>query len=155
MPLSRSEIRSLLKDRGWTFVDVAARWGVSVTWMSRLVNNPHDRAAMYDDAFRGLPLREAVVVVREERHKRKPPKDDKWDLQRMYPKGRIFEAIDNKTAEEGTKLICLGPRIGHDGITVSFRIHEGAAAGQVVHFTKGEADNHLADLGIDLPNVQR
>ena len=94
MPLGAVEIRNLVRARGWTFVDLAARWEVSVTWMSRLVNSPRTRPLMYDDAFRGLPLRESVEVKRAPRHIRKrKPAPKTWSPAEMFPRGQPTLAI--------------------------------------------------------------
>lgn len=89
-------------------VDVAARWGVSVTWMSRLVND-RERSQHYDDAFTGLPQREVATVVREPRHVRKAG-ESKGGRSRvgqfeLFPVGRVLVAEDNQHLEEGTRVV--------------------------------------------------
>jgi hypothetical protein len=159
MALTAAEIRGLIRERGWSFVELAARWDVSVTWMSRLVNNPHSRPAVYDDAFRGLPRRETVEVQREPRHIRKrKPAPRAWSLQEMFPCNRLFEAIDNKVVEEGTRLRCLGPVPTSTPPAVAFEVLNGEAAGDSFEVDMTAAQCHLADLGLDHhsdANVQR
>ena len=150
MALTSAEIRLLVRDRGWTFVDLAARWEVSVTWMSRLVNNPHSRPAVYDDAFRGLPRRDTVEVQRESRHIRKrKPAPRAWSPDEMFPRNRLFEAIDNKIVEEGTRLRCLGPVPTRTPPSVGFEVLDGEAAGDSFEVDMTAAQCHLADLGLD------
>lgn len=150
MPLSAVEIRNLVRERGWTFVDLAARWEVSVTWMSRLVNSPHTRPVMYDDAFRGLPLRESVEVKRAPRHIRKrKPAPKAWSPAEMFPRGRMFEAIDNKVVEEGTRLSCMGLVQADPVPLVRFQVLTGDATGESFDVEMGKAQCHLADLGLD------
>ena len=163
MALTPAEVRDLVREKGWSFADLAARWKVSVSWMSHLVNNPHERAPAYDDAFRGLPYRAAVQVVRQPRHVRrhasgKPrSKPRLWTHDEMYPSGRIFEATDNKVVEEGTRLECAG-RVERDGVGyVQYFIMDGHAAGDSIEVTLEEAACHLQDIGLDVAeaNVQR
>lgn len=151
MALSAAEIRVLIKGKGWTFVELAARWGVSVTWMSRLVNQPHSRPPMYDDAFRGLPERDVAHVVREPRHvrKRKPP-ERAWTPDEMFPRGRLFESIDNKVVDEGTRLVCQGVERKAGTVFIKYQVHEGDAAGDEFELQMQAAQLHLADLGLDL-----
>ncbi len=104
MPMAPDQVKRIIRERGWTFVDLAARWGLSVTWMSRLVNRPHSRPAMYEDAFNGLPTRERVTVEREARHVRKRRARNLWTVQEMFPDRRLFEAIDSQVVDEGTQL---------------------------------------------------
>ncbi len=152
MPLGAVEIRKLVRDRGWTFVDLAARWEVSVTWMSRLVNSPHTRPLMYDDAFRGLPLRDSVEVKRAPRHIRKrKPAPKSWSPAEMFPRGRLFEAIDNKVVEEGTRLSCMGLVTSEPQPLVRFQVLNGEAAGDTFEVDMAAAQCHLADLGLDEP----
>lgn len=154
MALSAAEIRILIKSKGWTFVELAARWGVSVTWMSRLVNQPHSRPPMYDDAFRGLPQRDVVHVVRERRHVRKrKPSERAWTPDEMFPPGRLFEAIDSRIVEEGTRLVCQGVERKAGFVFVRYQIHEGDAAGDEFELQMQAAQLHLADLGLDHPQA--
>lgn len=150
MALGASEIKALMKAKGWTFVDLAARWGVSVTWMSRLVNQPRSRPPMYDDAFRGLPQREATEVVREARHvrKRKAP-ERAWTPEEMFPIGRLFEAIDNKVVEEGTRLVSRGVQRKAGTVFIKYFVQDGDAAGDEFELQMDAAQLHFADLGLD------
>jgi len=149
---------ALMKQKGWTFVDLAARWGVSVFWMSKLVNQPHSRPPMYDDAFRGLPMRAETEVVREARHKRKhwEPRNAAWSAEEMFPAGRVFEAIDSKIVEEGTRMFVQEvSRAGKD-VVIKFRLAEGDAAGEDFDVGMDLAQCHFADLGLDhIEDVQR
>lgn len=148
--LAATEIKALMKSKGWTFVDLAARWGVSVTWMSRLVNQPHSRPPMYDDAFRGLPQREATQVVREARHVRKrKPRERAWTPEEMFPLGRLFEAIDNKIVEEGTRLISQGLCRRDGAVFIKYLVNDGDAAGDEFELKMNEAQAHFQDLGLD------
>lgn len=153
MALSAVDIKAIVKERGWSFVDLAARWGVSVTWMSRLVNSPHTRPAMYDDAFRGLPTRNAVTVAREARHIRKrKPAERRWTAAEMFPIGRIFEALDNRWLEEGTRLYVRGlTRTASGQPIIQFEIATGDAEGDQMELPMELAQVHLADIGLDQP----
>ncbi|QIM91623.1 hypothetical protein GE194_23240 (plasmid) [Salmonella enterica subsp. enterica serovar Anatum] len=53
-PLSPQEWRALLRAKGWKQKELARRWNVSETWISKLANNP-DRGTHWNDACRGLP----------------------------------------------------------------------------------------------------
>ncbi len=105
--MSSHEIKTILRSRGWRMVDVAARWGHSVTWLSRLVNEPASRPAYYDDAFAGLPLRASVEVTREPRHKRVATPKQALGAFEMFPPGRIVAALDSNYAEEGTRFVVV------------------------------------------------
>lgn len=159
MALSASDVRALVRERGWSFADLAARWEVSVSWMSHLVNNPQERAPAYDDAFRGLPLRAVTHVVRQPRHVRRR-KDAKkkprlWTQDEMYPAGRIFEATDNKVVEEGTRLQCQG-LVEREGMAyVQYLIIDGEATGDCIEVPPDAAACHLQDIGLDVADVQR
>ncbi|MBA1250213.1 Uncharacterised protein [Pseudomonas luteola] len=48
------EVKSFIKQKGWTGRALAARWGKSETWVSKIINNP-ERDLAWDDAIRGLP----------------------------------------------------------------------------------------------------
>lgn len=154
MALSAAAIKALVKEKGWTFVDLAARWGVSVTWMSRLVNQPHSRPIMYDDAFRGLPQREVATVVREPRHIRKRREAPRaWSPEEMFPMERLFEAIDNKIVEEGTRLVAKGVSRREGAVFIKYFVVDGDAAGDTFELGMADAHRHLQDLGLDHPSA--
>ncbi|HBT6174358.1 TPA: helix-turn-helix transcriptional regulator [Klebsiella pneumoniae] len=67
-PLSPQEWRALLRAKGWKQKDLARRWNVSETWISKLANNP-DRGTHWNDACRGLPDMRARRTARG-RHRR-------------------------------------------------------------------------------------
>lgn len=157
-PLRPAELKALVRKKGWTFVDVAARWGVSVTWMSRLVNEPQTRTAAYEDAFRGLPPRNEVPhVIREARHRRvqarkkpaKKPEPRKWTADEMFPVGRVFVSLDNKVIEEGTQLICQGVQHKEESIFVKYLVKDGESAGEEFELRMDVSFAHLGDLGLD------
>ncbi len=152
MALSAAQVRTLVRERGWTFVDLAARWQISVTWMSRLVNQPHERPAMYEDAFRGLPKRELVVVSRQPRHVRKRKVSVAWSVQEMFPQRRLFEALDNKIVDEGTLLVVQEVLGKGREASICFRLaeHPLDPAGEVI-LDVDTAQVHLGDLCRDLP----
>ena len=54
--LTPDEFKAVFKKRGWTGKSLAARWEVSEAWVSKIVQNPQ-RAAHWDDAVRGLPIK--------------------------------------------------------------------------------------------------
>lgn len=49
------EFKAETRRRGWTFRALAARWGKSETWVSKIANN-EERDMHWDDAVRGLPF---------------------------------------------------------------------------------------------------
>jgi hypothetical protein len=148
MPLQPNEIKAIVKQRGWTFVDLAARWGHSVFYMSRLVNQPHTRPPAYDDAFRGLPLRADIHVDREPRHRRKKKAGQLWSRAQMFPTGRLFVAIDNKVFDEGVQVAVEAFEGGGPGPEqVHFTLVE---TGEAVSLEADVVLNHFQDLGLDL-----
>lgn len=153
MPLSADQVRKLVRTRGWTFVDLAARWGISVTWMSRLVNQPHSRPLMYEDAFAGLPQRTAVAVSRESRHVRKRRVRKQWSVAEMFPRDRLFEATDSRVVDEGTILVVHEIQgQGRDNAKICFRLADAPddEEGEIV-LDVAAAQCHFADLCRDLP----
>lgn len=149
MPISPRDLRSALRSKGWTNVDLAAHWGHSVSYVSWLVNNPHERPRVYEDAFRGLQDRGAVPVVREPRHTPKP-RLKKWAVGEMYPVGRVFVTQDNRLGpEEGTDLAVV--QVAKDGDTylVTFEVLSGEVAGDTLELRHGPETDSLADTGQD------
>lgn len=55
--LSPEQFKAVIIGKGWTFKELAARWGISPVWMSNVARNPL-RASHYDDAVMGLPARQ-------------------------------------------------------------------------------------------------
>ncbi|AXK38531.1 XRE family transcriptional regulator [Crenobacter cavernae] len=53
--LTPDEFKAEFKRRGWTGRALAARWGKSETWISKIASNP-ERDQHWDDAVRGLPM---------------------------------------------------------------------------------------------------
>jgi hypothetical protein len=146
MPLSARQIKTLLRERGWTATDLAARWGHSVTYMSRLVNDPFGRPKVYEDAFLGLPDRASVEVVRERRHARKPAKKPAT-VQQMFPVGRLWEAEDNAVLPEGTRVAVIAVRQTGAGVAIRFRTQDEFQ--EEFELSPADAASHLADLGLD------
>ena len=147
--MNASQIKTLLKERGWSLTDVAARWGYSVTWMSRLVNDL-GRSAHYNDAFFGLPKRESAHVIREARHIRKAKIKP---VIPMYPVGRLVEADDNRYLDEGTRAVVIANTADQtkqnrgDGI-VTLQV---CATLDTFDLTMTEVSLGFCDLGIDDP----
>lgn len=52
--LTPAQFRALMAWKGWTHQEVAARWDITRTWVTKIASNP-ERPARYDDAIRGLP----------------------------------------------------------------------------------------------------
>ncbi len=52
--MAPDEVKALYRSKGWTGRLLAARWGKSVTWVSKVVNDL-ERDLHWDDAVRGLP----------------------------------------------------------------------------------------------------
>lgn len=57
--MSQAEFKAEVRARGWTYTELAKRWGVSPGYIGKLARAPQ-RSLHWDDAVRGLPL----VVVR-------------------------------------------------------------------------------------------
>jgi DNA-binding XRE family transcriptional regulator len=54
--LDTKEIKKIIKELGWTQVEIAEYWGVSRNWVYLLIKNEHGQRSVRDDcAFRGLP----------------------------------------------------------------------------------------------------
>lgn len=54
--LDASRIKAIIKNLGWTSKEVAAYWGMTEGWLSKLVQNKNGERSVRDDcAFRGLP----------------------------------------------------------------------------------------------------
>lgn len=152
MGMPAGEVKALLRTKGWTMTDVAARWGVSVFWMSKLVNQVHTRPPCYEDAFRGLPQRDEVAVQREARHNRKKKALPRaWTPAEMFPKGRLFQALDNKVVDEDTELAVVAVCGEGGAIRVRFVVTQGDSAGEEVEIPMDVAQCHLGDLARDLP----
>lgn len=54
--LTPDEFKAVFKQRGWSGKTLAVRWEVSEAWVSKIAQNPK-RAAHWDDAVRGLPVK--------------------------------------------------------------------------------------------------
>lgn len=52
--LSPKQYKAILEGKGWTYKELAAYWGFTRAWLSRIVSNPL-RARHFDDALMGLP----------------------------------------------------------------------------------------------------
>ncbi len=52
--MSTKEFRQTVTAKGWTYADLAYRWNVSPSWISRIAANTF-RDFRYDDSVRGLP----------------------------------------------------------------------------------------------------
>ena len=146
MPLQPHEIKKLVKERGWTFADLAARWGHSVFYMSRLVNEPHKRPPAYEDAFRGLPPRDSTVVKREPRHTRKPAASRLWSTRAMFPKGRVFQALDSTCQiDEGTRLSVTSVEEDAGGLTIHFEVLD---SGEPLSLPYKKVLDHFQDIDV-------
>lgn len=53
VPLPVAEIKAMLSKKGWTNRALAARWGFSDEYVSKIINNPK-RKPHFDDAIVGL-----------------------------------------------------------------------------------------------------
>jgi hypothetical protein len=139
--LNAQEIKAILKSKGWTNVDLAARWGHSETWISQLINDPHKRPPAYDDAILGLPHRKLVAVVRQARHGRRTRKKNGFlSFEQTWPIGSIHEATDSRIVEEGTRLVLID-RSGQT--TLVFNIE---GTGERLELSPEQAAFHFADV---------
>lgn len=53
--MSVVEVKQMLAQKGWTNRALAARWGFSEEYVSKIINNPA-RKKHFEDAIRGLPI---------------------------------------------------------------------------------------------------
>jgi hypothetical protein len=154
MSMKPTEIKDLLKQRGWINVDLAAHWDISAAWLSTMINRADLRPRVYDDAFQGLPHRSEVNVVRQKRHIRKPPKPKPrlWSFAEMFPTGRLYELIDNQLGDEGTRFVVAGTRVDGDAHIVLMHMvdDDDVVQGPAFEVSREQAVAHLCDLGIDL-----
>jgi hypothetical protein len=152
MALSPDQTRALLRGKGWTNATLAAHWGLSLTYITMLVNKPNDRQRVYEDAFQGLPRRDQVVVMLEPRHRRKrKPKPTKWSMEQMYPPRRVFIATDSTLGpEEGTEMAVISGAGDSDDYVVTFELLTGDAAGDEIELRHGRETDSLHDTGQDL-----
>jgi hypothetical protein len=151
MPMTGREVRAVMRSKGWSNIDLAAHWGHSVSYISWLVHNPHERPRVYDDAFRGLLERSKVEVVLEARHKTKPrPEKKRWTVIDMYPVGRIFVTQDSRLGpEEGTDLAVTSVRTEGGHFHVQFEVLAGDAQGDFIEIEHGPDADSLSDTGLD------
>lgn len=97
------QVKELMKARGWVSVDVAAYWSVSATYLSAVINDSA-RGSKYDCAFRGLPIRDEVVITRQRRHLRKSVRQKSVELN---PVGVILVALNNKYVGEDDRVVVV------------------------------------------------
>jgi len=54
--LTPEHFKAVVIGKGWTYRELAARWGVTPVWVSNIARNA-ERPSHYDDAVLGLPVR--------------------------------------------------------------------------------------------------
>lgn len=54
------EFKKMMKEKGWTNKELAIRWSISATWVSKLINIPERRDKHWDDALEGLPTKDEL-----------------------------------------------------------------------------------------------
>jgi predicted transcriptional regulator len=60
--MDESQIKAILKERGWTQKEVAKYFGRRPEWVSRLIkNNDGSRGRMHDCMFNGLPKKTSDI----------------------------------------------------------------------------------------------
>lgn len=150
--MTPAEVKQLLQERGWSMTDLAARWEISITWISRLVNRPGSRPAMYEDAFRGLPMRASTQVQRQARHAHKKAAKGLWTPAQMFPAGRVWVAIDSAVVEEGTRVIARGVTGLGSQALVRFEL---PGDPRPLELSAEEASLHLCDIGLDEQEIYR
>lgn len=145
MRLGRDQIRRLMKERGWTNIQLAGHWGLALNYVSWLINHPLDRPRVYDDAFRGLLPRDQVEVTLEGRHRRPQWTPRTQATEAMFPPGARY-ITENSTLglDEGTELEVVSMRRGAKGVQVTFRIASGEGEGDVIELDHPHHTNHLA-----------
>ncbi len=56
--MDSNQIKATYQELGWNQKDIAEYWGMSRTWVNKLVMNANGERTIRDDcAFRGLPKR--------------------------------------------------------------------------------------------------
>ncbi|EKM5066644.1 XRE family transcriptional regulator [Cronobacter turicensis] len=53
---TKEEFKAEMKRKGWSRPALAARWGKSETWISKIAGNPN-RDQHWNDALAGLPVK--------------------------------------------------------------------------------------------------
>lgn len=161
MAMQPDRVKALLSAKKWRMVDLAARWGISVVWMSRLVNEPNTRPPHYDDAFAGLPICDKDAVTREPRHNRTSKKTVKASdttgfvngRMELFPIGRVLEAIDNTYFDEGTRFVVVGSTLSQltsaqDTPVFSLRVCDTT---ETIDISQDDVVLRFADLGLEEP----
>lgn len=54
--LTPEQFKAVVIGKGWTYRELASRWGVTPVWVSNIARNA-ERPSHYDDAVLGLPVR--------------------------------------------------------------------------------------------------
>ena len=149
--MTSKEIKALLVKTGWSSVDVAVYWGLSVTYLSGVINS-RERGEKYNCAFRGLPQRGEVALVRKARHIRHSKSKKTVELN---PKGRVLEALCSRYIEEGLRVVVVGSNFGTlpkpTCITVHLRqIETEDANGFEFELPNDEVTLRFGDTGIDV-----
>lgn len=162
MTFTAEHTKRLLAAKGWKSVDLAARWNMSITWLSKLIN-AEDRAPHWDDAFRGLPDRHTVGVTRKARHIRNRKTTGliaRGDA--LFPNNRILVAIDNTFVEEGTRLFVVSTtKLKRKALAGADRRNTETASPMVMLSVIDDSSNvftldqdiialHFADIGLDV-----
>ncbi len=68
VPLSAHEMRSMILRKGWSFAELADRWGVTRARISQMISEGAQRPSYLEDAVWGLPYR-SVARFRDERRR--------------------------------------------------------------------------------------
>lgn len=58
--LTPEQFKALVKWKGWSYRELAERWGITSVWMSNVARNA-ERPAHYDDALVGLPNKRTMT----------------------------------------------------------------------------------------------
>lgn len=114
--LSPEQFKAVVAAKGWTYRELATRWGVSSVWISNVARNP-ERAAHYDDAVLGLPSRrhlrrnekrrQALVDALVRKHAGERPTTGAYRYHGALSVGSIVTAAEEvgSIAEEGMRGI--------------------------------------------------
>ena len=53
--LTAENVKKMIKEKGWNNKMLAARWGCSEVWVSKIIND-ENRKVQWNDAINGLPV---------------------------------------------------------------------------------------------------
>lgn len=115
--LSPLELKASLAQRNWTLSNLAVRWKMTLSQLSRIVHDP-DRAPHYEDAFRGLPalsrLESRALTTRRQMseslaRRRTRIKRARATIEVVHERGDLFMSTDLVDQGEGYAYVLIEP----------------------------------------------